>query len=258
MKIIYKVTLIILTIFIGWQCSINHSIRIYLIGDSTMADKPLEGNPERGWGQMFHEFFSGYVEIKNYAVNGRSTKSFIDEGRWQTVFDSLKAGDYLFIQFGHNDEKKNDATRYAAPDGAYKDNLEKFVNESRSRGAIPILLTPIVRRRFDDQGKFYDTHGDYPDAARDVAARLKVPLIDMHKLSQKLIVEKGEEDSKEIYLWIKPGEFSRFPEGKEDNTHFSETGARLMAELAANALRNMDLPLKKSLKKNNSKRFLKD
>lgn len=239
-----KITLIILSVLIGWQCADNGKIRIHLIGDSTMADKPLEGNPERGWGQMLPEFFSDKVVIHNYAVNGRSTKSFINEGRWQIVLDSLKSGDYLFIQFGHNDEKSKDTTRYTAPNGAYKTNLQKFVVECRSKRAIPVLLTPIVRRRFDENEKFYDTHGDYPDAVREIAIRLEVPLIDMHKLSRDLVISKGTEESKQIFLWVEPGKYSRLPDGKQDNTHFSELGATMMAGLVANALRDMDLPLK--------------
>jgi DNA sulfur modification protein DndE len=236
-----------LFVFIIWQCSANENIRIFLIGDSTMADKPLEDNPERGWGQMLPEFFNEHVHIFNHAVNGRSTKSFIAEGRWQTVLDSLTTGDYVMIQFGHNDEKDYDTTRYAAPHGAYKSNLEKFVSESRSNGAIPILLTPIVRRRFDEEGQFYDTHGEYPDVVREVAAQMDVALIDMHQFSRELIIKKGEEGSKEIYLWIKPGEYARFPEGKEDNTHFSETGARMMAGLATQRINDMDMKLKNYL-----------
>ena len=244
MNLSMKLISFILLFLLIWQCIHNSKIQIHLIGDSTMADKPLDDNPERGWGKMLPEFFSDKVVIHNYAVNGRSTKSFINEGRWQTVLDSLHPGDYLFVQFGHNDEKSKDSTRYTAPDGAYKNNLEKFVNECQLKHAIPILLTPIVRRRFDENGKFYDTHGDYPDAVREVADSLKVSLIDMHKLSRDLIISKGEEKSKQIFLWVEPGKYSRLPDGKQDNTHFSEFGARMMASLAADALRNMDLPLK--------------
>jgi len=239
----------ILVILIFWQCQPDKT-DIYLIGDSTMANKPLEGNPERGWGQMFHEFFKDNVTVHNHAVNGRSTRSFIDEGRWAVVLDSLKPVDYVFIQFGHNDQKDYDSTRYAAPHGAYKDNLERFVKETRDRKAVPILLTAIMRRRFDENGNFYDTHGDYPDVVREVAAARDVPVIDLHKSSRKLIEHFGEEKSKDIFLWIKPGEFERFPDGKEDNTHFSEYGARIIACLVANDLDKRKIPLKKYLIEN--------
>ena len=237
-----------LLVFIVWQCNVNERIRIYLIGDSTMADKPLEDNPERGWGQMLPEFFNEHVHIFNHAVNGRSTKSFIDEGRWQTVLDSLKAGDYVIIQFGHNDQKEYDTTRYAAPNGAYKSNLEKFVNESRAKEAIPILLTSIMRRRFDERGQFYDTHGEYPDVVRNIADSMSVPLIDIHKLSRALIISKGEEGSKDIFLWIEAGKYAKIPEGKQDDTHFCEYGARQMAKLVIKEIKAQNLNLANYIK----------
>jgi DNA sulfur modification protein DndE len=224
-------------------------IRIFLIGDSTMANKPLEDNPERGWGQMLPEFFNDDVEIRNHAKNGRSTKSFIDQGLWQAVLDSLRPVDYVMIQFGHNDQKITDSTRYADPHGAYQRNLQCFVNESRAKGAQPILITPVMRRCFDEHGQFYDTHGDYPGVVREVASQIQVPLIDLHQSSRELLVSLGEEKSKEIFLWIEPGKYARFPEGKQDNTHFSEYGARQIAGLVVNDIKTMDLKLKDYLKK---------
>ncbi len=156
-------------------------IKIFLIGDSTMADKPLADNPERGWGQMFPMFFNDQVQIENYAKNGRSTKSFIDEGRWKTVYEKLQPGDYVFIQFGHNDEKKNDSLRYAEPHTAYKANLLKFINESKEKGAIPILITPVARRKFDENNKLEKTHGEYPDVVREIAKTDNIALIDLEK-----------------------------------------------------------------------------
>jgi DNA sulfur modification protein DndE len=241
----------LLITFIVWKCAENGKIRIHLIGDSTMANKPVEANPEYGWGQMLQEFFSEKAQVINYAVNGRSSKSFIDEGRWQTVLDSLRAGDYVFIQFGHNDEKEYDSTRYAAPHGEYKDNLEKFVRESRAKGSIPVLLTPIVRRRFDEQGQFYGTHGDYPDVVRNVAADMNVSLIDMNKLSRELIINEGVEGSKRIYIFVKPGQYPRFHEGREDNTHFCEYGARQMAKLAVQEIKAQNIKLTNYLLNNN-------
>ena len=243
MKFPYQIILIIVAIFMGLQCCENDKIRIYLIGDSTMADKPVDGNPERGWGQMLPEFFTENVSIINHAVNGRSTKSFIDEGRWQAVFDTLEPGDYVMIQFGHNDQKDYDTTRYTAPNGAYKLNLVKFVQDSRAKKAIPILLTSIMRRRFDEKGQFYDTHGEYPEVVRHIADSMNVPLIDMHKLSRELIISKGEEGSKDIFLWVEPGKYAKFPEGKKDNTHFCENGARQMAKLTIHDLETQNLDL---------------
>lgn len=230
-------------------CSPDKSVHVYMIGDSTMANKPLEDNPERGWGQLFPEYFDENVFVSNYAVNGRSTKSFIDEGRWHVVLDSLHAGDVLFIQFGHNDEKEHDSTRYAAPFGAYKENLARFVTEARNAHALPILLTPVVRRRFDENGQFYDTHGDYPQAVKQVADELDVPLIDLHTLSWDVLEAMGEEPSKELFLWIEPGVYSSLPDGKQDDTHFSEFGARRIAGLVADALADLDTPLKNNISK---------
>jgi DNA sulfur modification protein DndE len=236
--------LFFLFLLLIWQCQSDQIIHVYLIGNSTMANKPVRDNPERGWGQMFGEFFRDNVKIYNHAVNGRSTKSFIDERRWETVLDSLMPNDYVFIQFGHNDQKSYDSSRYADPYGAYAKNLERFVRESRSKGAIPVLLTPVVRRRFDEQGQFYDTHGEYPGVVREVSKNMQVLLIDLHQSSRKLIISEGEENSKRIFLWVEPGKYNRFPEGKQDNTHFSIFGAREIAKLVINEIQKTDIVLK--------------
>lgn len=222
--------------------------RIFLIGDSTMADKPVADNPERGWGQLLPALFRDGVEIKNHAVNGRSSKSFIDENRWDAVVQQLRPGDWVFIQFGHNDEKSEDPSRYAAPHTTYRKNLTRFVSETRDKGAQPILLTPVMRRRFDAQGKFFDTHGEYPGAVRALAQELQVPLIDLHQTSRTLIERLGPEDSKKLFLWVAPGQYKSLPEGKKDDTHFSEYGATQMATLVAEDLRKARLPLARFLK----------
>lgn len=142
------------------QNTSENRIAVFTIGDSTMANKKVEVAPETGWCQVFSAFVDQTVEIKNRAVNGRSTKSFITEGRWKAVTDSLKTGDYVFIQFGHNDQKIQDSTRYTEPFTTYRKNIERFVRESREKGAIPILFTSIVRRKFEN-GFLTDTHGNY-------------------------------------------------------------------------------------------------
>lgn len=235
--------LVCLTLLIS--CTSNKPVKILLIGDSTMAEKPTEKEPEHGWGQMLDLFFNEQVTIDNQAVNGRSTKSFIDEGRWQTALDSLQTGDYLLIQFGHNDQKEYDSTRYAAPNGAYTQNLERFIRESRMKGAVPVLLTPVMRRRFDENDQFFDTHGEYPTAVRKVANALQVPLIDLHKTSEKLIIEYGVEPSKKLFLWVEPGQYAAYPDGKQDNTHFSKLGALKIAALVVEGIKGLDLDLKK-------------
>ncbi len=223
-------------------------VRIFMIGDSTMADKPLADNPERGWGQLFPQYFTNDIAIKNYAVNGRSTKSFIREGRWDTVLKYLQKDDWVFIQFGHNDQKIEDTNRYAAPQTAYRDNLVRFVKETRAKGANPILVTPVMRRKFDTGGKFVDQHGEYPDVVRAIAKEMNVPLIDLHRSSQALIEAHGVEGSKKLFLWIDPKHFKTAPEGRKDDTHFSEYGASQMASLVCNEMRQKNIPLAKYLK----------
>ena len=226
----------------------EHKVTIFMIGDSTMADKPLNDNPERGWGQLFPQYLTEDILVKNYAVNGRSTKSFIKEGRWDSVMKYLQKDDYVIIQFGHNDEKIEDSTRYAAPKGLYRENLTRFVKEARAKGANPILVTPVMRRKFDDNGKFVDTHGEYPEAVRTLAKELNVPLIDLHKSSQGLIEQHGVEGSKKIFLWMGPKHFKAAPDGKKDDTHFSEYGASQVASLVCAEIKEKNLPLAKHLK----------
>lgn len=206
-------------------------ITIFLIGDSTMADKPYQnGNPEKGWGQVFPLYFQEDVKIENHAVNGRSTKSFIDEGRWQTVMDKLQAGDYVIIQFGHNDAKQEDPSRYAEAQTDYRKNLEKFIAEARSKGAIPVVATPIVRRKFEE-GKLIETHGEYPTVVREVAQQHQVPLIDLQQRTSELLQSFGEERSKLLFLHIQAFEYESLPEGKTDNTHLSAYGAFKVSDL---------------------------
>ncbi|MES2332997.1 MAG: glycosyl hydrolase family 28 protein [Bacteroidota bacterium] len=223
-------------------------IRIFMIGDSTMADKPLNDNPERGWGQLFPQYFTSDAQVRNYAVNGRSTKSFIKEGRWDSVMKYLQKDDYVFIQFGHNDEKSEDSTRYASPNGLYRENLIRFIKDARSKGANPILVTPVMRRKFDEKGKFTDTHGEYPGSVRTVAKEMNVPLIDLHASSQTLIEQHGVEGSKKLFLWMDAKHFKAAPDGKKDDTHFSEYGASQMASLVCAEIKQKDLPLAKYLK----------
>lgn len=232
------------------QFSINaQQITVYLAGDSTMATKSVAARPEAGWGEFLQpNFDEKKVKFENHAQNGRSSKSFIDEGRWQKIVDSLKKGDYVFIQFGHNDEKTEDPKRYTSPNGTYRENLIKFVNEVRAKKANPVLLTPVMRRRFNDKGEFYDTHGEYPDAVRKVAAELKVPLIDLHRKTESLIKNAGVEGSKKIFLYLKENESPNRPKALEDNTHFSAYGAEQIALLAIEGIKEAKIELAKLLK----------
>ncbi|GET26969.1 GDSL-type esterase/lipase family protein [Prolixibacter sp. NT017] len=238
-----KIIAILISLIWMGNSARKDTIQLWTIGDSTMANKKAEVFPETGWGQVLHQFFDDGVKIHNHARNGRSTKSFIDEGRWKVVLDSLKPGDYVFIQFGHNDEKIKDSTRYTVPFGSYSDNLKRFVTESREKGATPILLTPIVRRKFDAKGKLLDTHKDYPVAVRKGAKQLDVPLIDMEKLTRKMIQSMGPEKAKELYVCTPPTK--RYPEGRHDDTHLKVKGAQAVASLAAQALKKLPLGLSK-------------
>lgn len=217
---------------------------VYMAGDSTMAIKREDRRPETGWGEMISQFFNDKITFDNRARNGRSTRTFIEEGRWDTLVNSLKEGDFVFIQFGHNDESKKKIKRYTSPDD-FKKNLIKFVTDTREKNATPILLTPVMRRRFDENGKFYDVHGVYPDKVREVAKELKVDLIDQHRLSEAIIVQYGEEKSKQLFLHIAPEENENYPDGLVDNTHFSPLGAKLMAEQVALTIKKKNIELSK-------------
>jgi lysophospholipase L1-like esterase len=207
---------------------------LFLAGDSTMADKPLfPANPERGWGQLLPLYFQAGVRVENHAMNGRSTKSFLDENRWNAITNRLQPGDYVIIQFGHNDEKNEDPTRYTEPFGSFKTNLERLVRETREHRATPVLATPVARRNFDGDGKPVDTHSNYVTAVRQVAREQQAPLLDLNRLSTELLTQLGPESSKRLYDWIPAGEFKRDPKGLSDNTHFNAYGASRMCDLAA-------------------------
>lgn len=224
-------------------------ITVFMIGDSTMANKPLvPPNPERGWGQLLPMYFRDDVRIDNHAMNGRSTKSFINEGRWKTVRNAIKPGDYVIIEFGHNDEKTNDVKRATYPFTTFKTNLMMFVTEARAHGATPILATPTARRKFDETGKIIDTHGDYVTATRQVAGELHVPLLDLNKRSTELLVAMGPELSKKLYDWIAPVEYSNRPKGIKDDTHFNAYGASRMCDLAIIDLKSVAPDLAAHLK----------
>jgi DNA sulfur modification protein DndE len=221
---------------------------LFLVGDSTMADKPIAGNPERGWGQLLPSYFTEAISIENHARNGRSTKSFISEHRWDTVMSRVQEGDFVMIQFGHNDSKKEDSNRYADPNTTYRENLVRFVNDLKAKGANPVLITPVMRRNFDKEGNFVDKHGDYPGVVKEVAAALKVPLLDLHSASKEMIVNEGIENSKRFFMHIPKGHFKNYKGKEEDNTHLSEYGAAAVASLVCKAVVEQQLSLTKYLK----------
>ena len=209
---------------------------IHMVGDSTMANRTRLDEPERGWGQLFPEFVIAPATVKNHALNGRSSKSFIDEGHWVKVSDSLKPGDWVIIQFGHNDQKSARPELYTDPKEGYRDNLRRFITETRARSAHPIIATSVVRRHWDKKGEFFDTLGGYPQAAREVAKEEEVALLDLHKLTFELESDAGVEGSKRFHF-------------KGDDSHYSEAGARAVAALAADEVRRLKLPLTRWIRK---------
>jgi len=223
-------------------------ITVYLAGDSTMAEKAPDKRPETGWGEKLGQYFRPEdVRIANRAMNGRSTRTFIAEGRWQAIVDSLVAGDYVFIQFGHNDESPAKVGSYTPPDD-FKRNLTRMVADVRAKGAFPVLFTPVQRRKFNDAGRLEDTHGDYPGYTRAVAAALKVPLIDMLVSSGEVLSSFGADSSTKLFLQLEPGANPNYPQGVKDNTHFNPLGAELMARLAVEGIRGVGLGLSEHFK----------
>lgn len=222
---------------------------LYLVGDSTLADKPALDYPERGWGQLLPEFVQAPLKVENHAVNGRSSKSFIEEGSWHKVVEKLQADDWVIIQFGHNDEKVNSPERYTAPQGSYRENLLRMVQETRAKGANPILATSVARRKWDAPGRsLVPTHGAYPDVVRALAMRESVPLLEMEWATTRLEESEGVEGSKQLHLWFEPGVVSGAPDGLKDDTHYSELGARRVAAMAVDLMVRQQLGLATWLK----------
>jgi len=231
----------------------DHVITIFMIGDSTMANKDISnGKQERGWGMMLKHCFTDNIRVENHAMNGRSSKSFIAEGRWDKVLEAMKPGDYVFIQFGHNDEKPDEA-RHTVPGSTFDDNLRKFVREAREKGGIPVLFNSVVRRNFsgsktavaDDDLRdnssaglkegdvLIDTHGDYILSPLNVAREMNVAFVDANKITHELEQSLGAEGSKKLHVWYLPGETPSLPEGRQDNTHYNIYGASVVAGLLA-------------------------
>lgn len=255
MKKIHLLYMMLAVLFLSAFRS-DRVITVYMIGDSTMANKSLDaGNQERGWGHVLGGYFTEDVRVENHAVNGRSSKSFIDEGRWDAVVNKIRPGDYVFIQFGHNDEKA-DPKRHTDPGTTFDENLRKFVRETRAKGGIPVLFNSIVRRNFganpqavaaddvrseqsDDivEGDtLVDTHGKYLDSPRNVAREMGVTFIDLNKATKELVESMGVEGSKELFMWIPKGVSPACPKGRQDNTHLNVYGARKVAKLAVQAI----------------------
>jgi lysophospholipase L1-like esterase len=229
-------------LLMAFSSSPKKKIKVFIAGDSTAANKEVKAYPETGWGMPFSYFFDSTVTVDNRAKNGRSTRTFISEGLWQKLIDDVHADDYVFIQFGHNDESKEKTDRYTTPE-EYKDNLAKFINETRSKNAIPVLLTPVSRRQFDSTGHVKQTHLVYSALVREVAKQMNVPLIDLDERSRELLQKFGPDNSKLLFMQLEKDEHPNYPEGRNDNTHFNELGARKMAQLVLQGIKELKLDL---------------
>lgn len=220
---------------------------LFLAGDSTLAIKLDSKRPETGWG----EALAGCVDaaalrIDNRARNGRSTRTFIDEGLWQSLVRDAKPGDFVAIQFGHNDEVPSKTDRYTTP-VAYRANLVRFVEDTRARRATPLLLTPVERRTFDARGAAVETHAEYAAIVREVAASMTVTLVDMGRASHALLSRMGPDSSVALYLHVPRSAHPNYPDGVADDTHFSPRGAAVMSDLFVRAVRTQKLALARAM-----------
>lgn len=214
--------------------------RIFWAGDSTVQTNDITTYPQTGIGQVFPLYLKEGIEVCNHAKNGRSTKSFMDEGRLAKIDVAIGEGDFLFIQFGHNDEKAQDPARYTIPGSTFDENLRKFINVARSHGAYPVLITPLERRCFEDKGVLGEgAHGPYSEAIKNVADAENVPLIDLHAKSRKVMNEAGVTKTIEWFMNIEPNTYASCPEGKMDNTHLKYAGAVTFAGLIAEGLKEL-------------------
>jgi len=237
-----------------WLCGIaclllsfvepTKKIKVWLIGDSTMCYYEPSRAPLTGWGMPFVNFFDSTVQIENRARGGRSTRTFISENRWQAVADSMREGDFLLIQFGHNDEAREERykDRYTTPED-YRKNLTRFISEARDKKVVPVLITPVSRMRFSKEGNAEETHVEYSAIVKEVAAATNTPLIDLDQKSRELYQQYGQDKTKLLFMQIEPGENPVYPEGQKDNTHFNELGARKIAEIVLKEIRSLQLGL---------------
>lgn len=255
-----QILLLIFMAMVVCTSSTNKTTTIFIIGDSTAANKDISQNKkERGWGMALQCYFDDNIVVDNHAVNGRSSLSFFNERRWDKVLQRIKPGDYVIIQFGHNDEKPR-ADRHTDPGSTFDYMLARYVRETREHGGIPVLMNCVVRRNFakvapkndDDEAlrnttfkdanglvegdSLVDTHGLYRVAPRDVASRMNVHFVDANRITHDLEQKLGTVDSRKLHMWFLPGEEASVPGGRQDNTHYNVYGAHVVAKLLADAL----------------------
>jgi lysophospholipase L1-like esterase len=242
-----RILFIALTLLAAFALPPKKKITVWLIGDSTMAKKDVRTYPENGWGMPFVYFFDSTVTVDNRAQNGRSTRTFMEEGRWTPVVEAMQEGDYVFVQFGHNDEVKT--KKSYTTEEQFKANLVKYITDTRSKKANPVLLTPVARRNFDSTGHIVGTHDVYAQIVRNVAKEQNVPLIDLDKEGQALYQQWGVDKSKLLFNHLAPDEHPNYPKGKEDNTHFSELGARIIAQIVLKNIKSLQPELAERVRK---------
>lgn len=265
-----KLIIPIICVIAGFIMAFNDKkerVTVYLIGDSTMADYANNYEPDKdymktrypvtGWGQVFQQYLvkdslhkvnklikSDSAFVDDRARGGRSTRTFFQEGRWRAVYEKLKKDDLVLMQFGHNDAAETMTERYVPIEG-YKEFLRLFVSQTRSKGAVPIILTPVARNYPWVDGKLQNVHGLYDQAAKDVAKELDVMLIDLNKKSMDFFTEKGEIFSAENYFMNFPaGKYEAYPEGQKDNTHFQTKGAIEVARLVFEGMKELNISIK--------------
>ncbi|MGQ7853128.1 rhamnogalacturonan acetylesterase [Pedobacter sp. WC2501] len=234
-------------------------VKVYLIGDSTVADYSLDDAymqkryPMTGWGQVFQQFLkkdnlkklnklikSDSALVIDKAKGGRSTRTFFEEGWWKDVMSTLEKDDLVLIQFGHNDEAKGRPDRYVAIP-QYKDFLRIYVKEARTKGALPVLVTPVAMDFPWKDGKLGNAHGEYPQAMKDVAKELNVPIIDLTSLSAAFFMTKGSDFvTKNYFMNLDSGKYEAYPKGLKDHTHFQPDGAKEVARLVYDGLKEIN------------------
>ncbi|SHM69247.1 rhamnogalacturonan acetylesterase [Gracilibacillus kekensis] len=217
-------------------------MQLLLAGDSTMEKVEDSKYPRMGWGQVLSQYFTNDIQVKNHAASGRSTKSFISEGRWDRLEQDSKKGDYVLIQFGHNDQKQ-DRERATEPFTSYQDNLRFFISRAHSFDITPILLTSIARRHFDKEGNLLETHGVYPQAVRELAKEENIVCIDMLARTREVLQQAGDEQSKQWFMRLEPGEYRAYPDGEKDDTHLSEKGAHQHCHIFVRELIRLGHPI---------------
>lgn len=222
---------------------------IFLAGDSTVTDQDVE--PWASWGQMIPQYFNTNVIVTNYACSGLALSSFKSSNRLQKISSQIKAGDYLFIEFGHNDEKIKGMENTAWK--SYSDLLIEFIQAAKDKGAIPILVTPTQRRAFNTDGTLKATHGDFPDAMRAVAKKTNVPLIDITAMTTQLYEKWGDNASRKAFVQYPANTFPGQTKALEDNTHFNSFGANEIALCIIKGIRDLNLPLQKDISKQTPK-----